>query len=593
MRRVTTVLRDYGALARLLWVASPGWTVLSALIRVLEAALVVLVLPVIGQLVQAVGQRSPDAWSWFAALVVVQLLAHVVSPLAEAINAEASRAYTTHLVVWLAETGQRPAGLAWIEGEPGSQLRELNSQLGQWELVMSLNWVWDLVSARLSLIGVLVIVISWNWWYAIILLVLMGVSSVTFDRLVATMTPSGDGADAAEDRRIAYLREQLVSPGSAKELRLFGWLDWLHPRYTRSWRTLERLRWRKSRGGLAPMVLVELLSWIGFGGALVLVARDTFAGLLTVAAALTFAQALVGLHQYAIVGDMQTYTTRLATRIGRVAGLRRRGGLDPFAVLPEPSRATPAAGGQIDLVGLRYSYPGREQPVLRGVDLQVPAGQRLALVGLNGAGKSTLISLLCGLRTPDAGQILVGGQPVTEPDGRVAAIFQDFERYPLSLADNVVLGAPALAGSPAGDAVALRALTRAAADPVVDRVAEDGSIDQALVRPLSAQFTGGTDLSGGQWQRIALARALAAVEAGATVLVLDEPTAALDVRAEAELFDRFAEVTAGVTTILVTHRLSSVRHADRIVVLDGDSGQIVEDGNHAELLAAGGGYARL
>jgi ATP-binding cassette subfamily B protein len=179
-----------------------------------------------------------------------------------------------------------------------------------------------------------------------------------------------------------------------------------------------------------------------------------------------------------------------------------------------------------------------------------------------------------------------GGDPGLDDQlrRRVAVIFQEFVRYHLTLRENVGM---AMLGDHRSDDVAgvvPRALHDATGDSVLARV---GSWD----RVLSGEYAGGTDLSGGQWQRVALARALAAIDAGAGVLVLDEPTAALDVRAEAELFDGFLDVTRGLTTVLVSHRLSSVRHADRIVVLDG--GRIVEDGTHDALVAAGGGYAAM
>jgi len=232
---------------------------------------------------------------------------------------------------------------------------------------------------------------------------------------------------------------------------------------------------------------------------------------------------------------------------------------------------------------------------VRGLDLHVPPGQSLAVVGVNGAGKSTLIKLICGLYEPAAGSVRIdGGDPYADEASRrrVAVIFQDFVHYQLPLRDNVGFGSIAHRDD-------LEILSHALADAGGQDLPT--RLEHGWDTVLDAGFEHGSDLSGGQWQRVALARALAAVAGGAGVLVLDEPTAALDVRAEAALFDRFLQVTRGVTTILVSHRLSSVRHADRIVVIDGDGansgtgapGAIVEDGTHEQLIAAGGRYAAM
>ncbi|HYR07801.1 MAG TPA: ABC transporter ATP-binding protein, partial [Longimicrobium sp.] len=198
------------------------------------------------------------------------------------------------------------------------------------------------------------------------------------------------------------------------------------------------------------------------------------------------------------------------------------------------------------------------------------------------AGKSTLVKLLCGLYEPDEGRITLDGAPPLRARGRIGAIFQDFVRYPLPLRENVGFGHLPSLGDPA-------ALERALRDAGGGRLAE--RLPRGWETVLSREFADGAELSGGQWQRVALARALAAVQGGAGLLILDEPTASLDVRAEAELFERFLELTRGVTTILVSHRLASVRRADRIVVLDG--GRVVEDGSHEQLVRLGGRYARM
>ncbi|HEX7168778.1 MAG TPA: ABC transporter ATP-binding protein, partial [Acidimicrobiales bacterium] len=236
---------------------------------------------------------------------------------------------------------------------------------------------------------------------------------------------------------------------------------------------------------------------------------------------------------------------------------------------------------------VRFRYPGRDDDVYTELDLEIPAGHSLAIVGANGAGKTTLVKLLARLYEPDEGRITVDGVDVRDLRAeswqhRIAAIFQDFQKYDLSARDNVEFGSPHLIGD---DAALRRAAERAGATGVIDE------LGQGWETPLSRQLTGGTDLSGGQWQRLALARALFAVEGGAGVLVLDEPTANLDVRSEAELYDRFLEVTRGLTTVVISHRFSTVRRADRIVVLDG--GRVTEMGSHDELVAAGGTYAEM
>ena len=216
--------------------------------------------------------------------------------------------------------------------------------------------------------------------------------------------------------------------------------------------------------------------------------------------------------------------------------------------------------------------------MLDGFDLTIPAGSSLAIVGQNGAGKTTLAKLLCRLYDPQGGAIEVDGVDLRELDldawrARVTAVFQDFIRFELPLRDNV---------APAGadDAAVLAALEEAGGAGLAD-----------LDTPLAKGYPGGTDLSGGQWQRVALARALCAVRLGAGVVLLDEPTAQLDVRGEAEIFERVLAATRHCTTILVSHRFSTVRHADRICVLE--HGRVVELGSHDELMQHGGRYRTM
>ena len=261
------------------------------------------------------------------------------------------------------------------------------------------------------------------------------------------------------------------------------------------------------------------------------------------------------------------------------AVLRLPGPMATAGALASGSR--PAAGlpaSQIRFRDVTFGYDTSNRPVLDHFDLTIPAGTSMAIVGVNGAGKTTLAKLLCRLYDPQSGAVEIDGVDIRELDvadyrSRLAAVFQDYVRYELPLRDNVApRGAP--------DEVVEAALRAAGGHGLT-------GLDTILARG----YDGGTELSGGQWQRVALARALAAVQLGAGVVLLDEPTAQLDVRGEAEIFARILAATRDCTTILISHRFSTVRQADRICVLE--DGRLVELGSHDELMALGGRYRTM
>jgi ATP-binding cassette subfamily B protein len=261
-----------------------------------------------------------------------------------------------------------------------------------------------------------------------------------------------------------------------------------------------------------------------------------------------------------------------------------------FPEVPDvaPAAGTPPTGSAIELHDVEFTYPSRSEPALRGLSVSIPPGSTVALVGENGAGKSTLINLLCGLYVPSAGSLRLGGVEADEVDlaawrARLAVVFQDYAQFAVSVADNVRLREWTPDGGPVD---------------VPEGVASRSGLDRILAErgitwqtPLSSALAGGTDLSGGQWQRVALAAALHAVEGGADVVILDEPTAQLDPAAELDIIREIVALDDRVTKIVVSHRLPTVRLADRVIVMEG--GRITGDGTHAELLQQNDYYRRF
>ncbi len=338
--------------------------------------------------------------------------------------------------------------------------------------------------------------------------------------------------------------------------------------------------------GLATDIGVGLLLAAVESLAFGVLASDATAGQISLGRTITVAQAILAV---AVLADFTPYhgtLTESLVAMDRLDGLERLaaeaskqlGGERDASALPQRS---------IRFENVSFRYPGREVAVFDGFDLEIEVGRSLAVVGENGAGKTTLVKLLARLYDPDAGRILVDGVDLRELSptswrSRLAPVFQDHLQLEISAYDNVAFGSLAHQRDSAG---VLRAAGLAGAGPLIERLPDGWDTT------LSRAYTGGTQLSGGEWQRLALSRALFAVQAGATVLILDEPTAAMDVRGEAEVYERFLELTRGVTTIVVSHRFSTVRRADRIVVIE--HGRVVEDGSHDELVKSDGRYAHM
>jgi len=325
-----------------------------------------------------------------------------------------------------------------------------------------------------------------------------------------------------------------------------------------------------------------------------LVADAALDGRISLTALAIYAPATLAVLQLGYMGDANTYLSQASHLAGKAREIEARLAAVGSSLAPVHGRSDAGARDASHLPRecirfdeVSFRYPGTTHEVLSKLDLSIPVGRSLAIVGENGAGKTTIIKLLCRLYEPTSGSITVDGHSLVDLDleawrRRIGVIFQDFVRWELSLAENLRFGARA--DGPDRE-VLERALTAAGGEDLLTDSEDRWGI------PLSRGFEGGTDLSGGQWQKVALARALAAVHRGAGVLVLDEPTASLDVRAEAAVFERLLAASSGITTILVSHRFNTVRRADQIAVVAG--GRVTELGSHAELAERGGSYASM
>jgi ATP-binding cassette subfamily B protein len=384
-------------------------------------------------------------------------------------------------------------------------------------------------------------------------------------------------------RQIDYLRFLGASKDSAKELKLFGLSKYLTDKFQKLSDDIYVQNVSLAKRRLLASSLLSLLTTVGYYGAYAYVILETVRGEMTVATLVFLTGAIAGasanlqmiFSTFSSIADQSLFLTDLL----QFFAVRPTVFSKPNALkTPQPIKLG------IEFREVTFSYPGSDRPILRNLNLFLKPDERIALIGENGEGKTTIVKLLTRLYDPTAGQILLDGVDLREYDlddyaSNIAVIFQDFMRYDMTAWENIAVGQ--IGARENLEKVELAA-KKSLAEGVIQKL--PNGYDQMLGR----RFETGVDLSGGEWQKVALARAYLR---DAQILVLDEPTAALDARSEHEVFERFAELTKGKMALLISHRFSTVKMADRIIVLE--KGVIAEQGRHDQLMAHGGRYAEM
>jgi ATP-binding cassette subfamily B protein len=602
-----------GQLLTLAWQAGPllvsGTVLLHLVVGVLPIVFLVSVGKALEQLADslAAGERPAVLSGWLVMTVSAFVLQQLLAPAQVAASQAIARRVDAYCTSRLMRTASNRYDLRGLERpEVASAAHDVAESMDNMALTpgSAAEGALALTARYTQLVGavVVMVVVAGPWaglaGLAVALICRRGQTAAfhRWGRHIRSFAPAR--------RRLSYLRGLAVSTRAAKEIRMLGLLDWIDRRYATETAGLLRplWTWRRRLYG-PPFVIYTVLGLIGTVAALVMLTNKPGLGVAGLTVGL---QAVVVCARFGVLfpeTDVKVVYGRSAWEsllefeklaavpssaetVGNARARRRTVPAEPGGVRRAGGPDEVVVAGDITFEDVSFSYD-EGRPVLDGLNLTIPSGTSTAIVGVNGAGKTTLVKLLTALYRPTGGRIRSGDVDLAEIDpvawqGSFAVMFQDFVRYELTVRDNVAMSAIHHRDDDEG---LLAELARVGLGDLV------AALPAGLDTPVTRLAPDGVDLSGGQWQRLALARSLFAVRQGSTLLILDEPTAQLDARGEAEFFDMFLTLTKGITSVVISHRFSSVRRAGQIVTIEG--GRARETGTHDELVAAGGTYASL
>ncbi len=580
-------LANIPPLFRIVWDSAPGVVVAGLSLRVIAALIPLAMLGVTRVIIDSIEAFSahrhplPHFFWWLVALeFALASAATLLSRLMDYCDTALAVRYAQHVSVLVMRHASR-LDLNCYE-DPGFYDKLERARVQGTDRIGMIQSCGRLVQETITAVSLAASVFLFSPWLLLALVICI-VPAFLGETRYALLGYSLSFQQTPVRREMEYLRLMAGSKESAKELKLFGLGPFFVRRYTDLSDRLANQTVGLARRKLAAGSLLSLLGTTGYYGTYAYVIYETVAGHLTLGTMTFLAGAIAGASNniqavfstFSGIADQALFLTDL---------------LEFFRVVP---KVVSKEGGRPAPLPIRrgfefrdvwFSYPGNPQPVLQGINFRLQPGERVALVGENGEGKTTIVKLLTRLYDVSSGQILLDGVDLREYDleslwKQIGVIFQDFVHYEMTASENIAIGRIEEQKNPF---LIRAAASKSRADEVIRKL--PNLYDQIL----GCRFEGGVEVSGGEWQRIALARAYLR---DAQVLVLDEPTAALDARSEHDVFQRFAELTEGKMSLLISHRFSTVRMADRILVLRG--GRIAEEGPHQRLMDRGGIYAEL